>query len=90
MSAHRGHLASYRFYFMTADDHIARGQYVECNDDADAIARARELHHIDGVEIWHERRKVARIEPALERRIAGTTGAALRVEPNLRQFIGYV
>lgn len=50
---------------MTADDHIARGQDVECNDDADAIARARALHHTYGVEIWHERRKVARIEPAL-------------------------
>ena len=59
-------MASYRFYFMTANDHIARGQDVECGDDADAIARARALHHIYAVEIWHERRKVARIEATLK------------------------
>ena len=60
-----GRLASYRLYFMTADDHIARGQDVECNDGADAIARASALHHASPVEIWRERRKVARIEASL-------------------------
>lgn len=58
-------MASYRFYFMTADDHIARGQDVDCHDDADAIARASALRYAYAVEIWCERRKVGRIEPAL-------------------------
>jgi hypothetical protein len=65
IGASEGRLASYRFYFMTVDDHIARGQDVECADDADAIVRANALHHTYAVEVWRERRKVARIEPSL-------------------------
>jgi hypothetical protein len=59
-------VASYRFYFMTANDRIARGQDIDCDDDEDALARARALHHAHAVEVWQERRKVGRIEPALK------------------------
>jgi hypothetical protein len=59
-------VASYRFYFMTAGDRIARGQDVECDSDDDALARARALHHAHAVEVWQERRKVGRIEAALK------------------------
>lgn len=59
-------MASYRFYFMTASDRIARGQDIDCADDEDALARARSLHHAHAVEIWQERRKVGRIEPTLK------------------------
>jgi hypothetical protein len=59
-------VASYRFYFMTARDRIARGQDVQCDSDDDALARARALHHAHAVEVWHERRKVGRIEAMLK------------------------
>ena len=58
-------MASYRFYFMTANDRIARGQDIDCDSDEEALAHARALRHANAVEIWQERRKVGRIEPAL-------------------------
>lgn len=59
-------MATYRFYFMTVDDRIARGKDVECDHDEDALARARALHHAHAVEVWQERRKVGRVEATLK------------------------
>ena len=59
-------MASYRFYLMTANDRIARGQDIDCDSDNDALGRARALHYAHAVEVWHERRKVGRIEATLK------------------------
>lgn len=58
-------MPSYRFYFMTVGDRIMRGQDVECDNDDDALARARSLHNAHGIEVWEGRRKVGRIQPSL-------------------------
>jgi hypothetical protein len=58
-------MATYRIYFLNEHDRINAAQPYELEDDADAIARGRELlkhfPHTDAVEIWQARRFIARI-----------------------------
>ena len=55
-------MLSYRLYFMTADDRIARGEDMEFDGDAAALAAARTLDHAHALEVWQGRRKVGRVE----------------------------
>ena len=56
----------YRFYFLDRHDHIAHAKDVDCDSDADALDRARSLHHAHGLEVWDGRRLVGRATPALD------------------------
>jgi hypothetical protein len=58
-------MPSYRFYFMTENDRIARGQNVECADDEEALRRARTLNHANAVEVWEGSRTVGRVDGKL-------------------------
>jgi len=53
----------YRVYFLDGADHIIRSQDLECDDDAQAIERLRQLNHAHAVELWERARLVQRIEP---------------------------
>jgi len=53
----------YRVYFLDAANHIIRSHDLECDDDADAIERLRELNHAHAMELWERARLVRRIEP---------------------------
>jgi len=49
----------YRFYLLTADDHIALRREADCDNDAHAIAKAAEvIEHYSAVEVWNEGRRV--------------------------------
>jgi hypothetical protein len=52
----------YRFYLLTADDHIARRRESDCDTDAHAIAKAAELiETYSAVEVWNGGRRVIRL-----------------------------
>jgi hypothetical protein len=56
----------YRIYLLGADGHIVAPPIVaECDDDAAAVAAARDHKHQHTVEIWQSSRKVATIKPNL-------------------------
>lgn len=55
-------MAAYRVFFVDADDHISRApKIVECADDQEAIAMAKQF--VDGadMELWEGRRFIGRI-----------------------------
>jgi len=57
-------MATYRLYFLNAMDRIAGFLLMECEDDREALERARDL--LGGRpagELWREARLVGRIEP---------------------------
>jgi hypothetical protein len=52
----------YRFYLLTADDHIALRREADCDNDAHAIAKAAEvMAHYPAVEVWEGGRRVIRL-----------------------------
>ena len=56
-----GHL--YRIYTLDHDGRIdGRPVEVECNDDDDAVARARQVKDDKPREVWHLDRRVAEIK----------------------------
>ena len=52
----------YRFYLLTANDHIALRREANCDNDAHAIVKAAEIigRH-PAIEVWHEGRRVIRL-----------------------------
>jgi hypothetical protein len=55
-------MALYRIYRVDAADHIADAENVECADDEEACAKAREMQgYYPAVEVWEGSRLVARI-----------------------------
>jgi hypothetical protein len=52
----------YRFYLLTAKDHIARRREADCDNDAHAIAKVAELiENYSAVEIWNDGRRIIRL-----------------------------
>jgi hypothetical protein len=52
----------YRFYMLTAGDHIALRREADCDNDARAIAAATELFGTyPAVEVWKDVRRVIRL-----------------------------
>jgi hypothetical protein len=55
----------YRFYLLTASNHIALRQDAYCANDAHAIATAADfIGHYPAVEIWNDERRVIRLDAA--------------------------
>ena len=53
-------MPTYRIYLLAPDDRIRAGDYAECSDDQDALAKGREmLGEASAVEIWEGKRYVA-------------------------------
>ena len=57
-----GDVAHYRLYQIGPDGHIKAGVDLECADDAEAIEAAGKLVGEFAVELWHDKRMVARLE----------------------------
>jgi len=60
----RGALATYRIYLLDTEGHVAiPARIVECADDQEAIAQARQF--VDGklIEVWRETKLIAKLEP---------------------------
>jgi hypothetical protein len=53
------HMAEYRAYIMTDDDHIIRAINLDCKDDDAAKEQAKQLVDGHDVELWQLGRKVA-------------------------------
>jgi hypothetical protein len=55
-------MPSYRLYILDASDTVVAGQIIECVDDAEARAQARQ--YVDGraVELWQDARLFLRLE----------------------------
>jgi hypothetical protein len=52
----------YRFYLLTADDHIALRREADCDNDAHAIAKAAEvIGHYPALEVWDGPRRLTRL-----------------------------
>lgn len=56
-------MVEYRVYEIGDDDHIVKSTPLVCNNDQEAIARARELAAGRVIEIWSGERFVARLAP---------------------------
>jgi hypothetical protein len=56
-------LKSYRMYWIGANVHIPRGDWIHCLDDAQAIECARATLGAEPLEIWQGTRQVERLEP---------------------------
>lgn len=59
---HRGAMPSYRIYQMDSDGHISGPPWiVDCENDQQAIAAAKQ--HLDGkdLELWDKARRVAKL-----------------------------
>lgn len=52
----------YRLYFFDARDHISRALDIECDDDAEAVARVRDHPHAFAIELWQGARRIDRFE----------------------------
>jgi hypothetical protein len=57
-------LKYYRFYFLTPQNQIFRFVEADCRDDTAAKSEAEKLLAEDVIEIWHQGRKVGRLDPA--------------------------
>ena len=57
-----GTMANYRAYHIGPDGRIRSGVDLECADDAEAIEAAGKLVGEFAVELWHDKRMVARLE----------------------------
>lgn len=55
--------AGYRFFFLDPAGHVRRRLELECDNDDDALNRARELNHAHGIEVWSGARKVGVTDP---------------------------
>ena len=52
----------YRFYLLTADDHIALRREADCDNDAQAIAKAAEvIGHYPALEVWDGPRRLTHL-----------------------------
>ena len=52
----------YRFYLLTANDHIALRQEANCENDARALAKAAEvIANHPAIEVWEGGRRVIRL-----------------------------
>jgi hypothetical protein len=56
-------VAFYWVYFFGADNHISRARDIECDTDADAIARVEEMERAVPVELWTGGKLIKRFEP---------------------------
>ncbi len=57
-------MSEYKLYCLDRNGRITRRVDLEANDDAQAIAAARDLKHPAECELWSGTRKVAVIPPA--------------------------
>jgi len=57
-----GKVAGYRLYGLDGVDKVASGEWVEADDDHDAIEIAREKFDGTPCEVWQGSRLVARLE----------------------------
>ena len=57
-----GTMANYRAYHIGPDGRIRSGVDLDCADDAEAIEAASKLVGEFAVELWHDKRMVARLE----------------------------
>ena len=62
-------LKYYRVYFLTSHDQIFRFIELDCKDDATAKEEAARLLGSDTIEVWHQGRKVCRLEPSGVQRV---------------------
>jgi hypothetical protein len=56
-------VAYYWVYFFGADNHISHARDIECEGDAEAVARVREMERVHAVEVWTGGRLIQRLEP---------------------------
>ncbi len=56
-------MTEYRAYLFGSDGHIFKAEPMICENDAEAIARARTLAAEQTVEIWSRDRFVIRLDP---------------------------
>ena len=56
-------MAHYRLYFRDEQGHFIRAADADLQSDDQALARALELDHAHGIEVWSGRRRVALIQP---------------------------
>jgi hypothetical protein len=53
-------MPSYRIYWLTSDDRIRAGDYIDCENDGVALAQAQKMRgQSPAVEIWEGKRHVA-------------------------------
>lgn len=57
-------MAHYRLYFQDERGHFIRAADADVKSDDEALARALELDHAHGIEVWSGPRKVALVQPA--------------------------
>lgn len=55
-------MAFYWVYFFGADNHISHARDIECDADADAIARVQEMDRTTPVELWTGGKLIKRFE----------------------------
>jgi hypothetical protein len=55
-------MASYRFYFLDDSEHINKADYVECQDDRDALEKARGFCDAFHIDVWDGTRRVGRVK----------------------------
>jgi hypothetical protein len=58
----QGTMANYRAYHIGPDGRVRSGVDLDCADDAEAIEAAGKLVGEFAVELWHDKRMVARLE----------------------------
>lgn len=61
----------YRFYSLDQRGHIMGSpETIDCKDDADAVAKAKDRSITRAIEIWDVGRRVAIIDPGAKIRVA--------------------
>ena len=56
-------MREFQAYILTAEGTVTAMHYLHCNDQEEAIERAKELAVTDPVELWDPPVRVARFEP---------------------------
>ena len=60
-------MAAYRFFKVEEDHVVGSSLIVHCDDDKDAIRKAKEIANGVGVEVWDSVRRVIRIDGLKEK-----------------------
>ena len=56
-------MAEYRVYTIDSDGHITRSTPLICEEDSEAMEKARQISNDHTLEIWSGKRFVARLYP---------------------------
>ena len=59
-------MAEYRLYCLDGANKVASAEWIEADDDADAVEAAKEAHDGYECELWQGKRLVARLDLRLQ------------------------